>query len=255
MCSASRREASLRWERLLTRPGRSPALSARVLQRFALERCGHVRAPFSCDTQIMVSRARSPLGRGSPGFQTVIFTHECGCGISVGYFTHFAFTVNFTHYVKTKPDSGFTVKSRTLTFARCGRTSRGAPAPRSRALKFDPHLTELWAHTVPASRFSTLNASRPTPHGSRLTPHDSRLTPRGPRITDLSSRSPDLTVPSSRLLSRFPLASFPPAAARGCDDRHHLARNHASRLRAASSRRHAAVRATSRHLPWRQASG
>ena len=34
--------------------------------------------------------------------------------VSVGYFTHFGFTVNFTHYVKTKPDSGFTVKSRTL---------------------------------------------------------------------------------------------------------------------------------------------
>ena len=37
-----------------------------------------------------------------------------GYAVSVGHFTHFAFTVNFTHYVKTKPDSGFTVKSRTL---------------------------------------------------------------------------------------------------------------------------------------------
>ena len=55
---------------------------------------------------------------------TVIFTHEWdlpevrgspqGYAVSVGHFTHFAFTVNFTHYVKTKPDSGFTVKSRTL---------------------------------------------------------------------------------------------------------------------------------------------
>ena len=35
--------------------------------------------------------------------------------VDVGHFTHFAFTVNFTHCVKTKPDSGFTVKSRTLT--------------------------------------------------------------------------------------------------------------------------------------------
>ena len=50
--------------------------------------------------------------------------HECGIwgqgvaprlyAVSVGHFTHFAFTVNFTHCVKTKPDSGFTVKSRTL---------------------------------------------------------------------------------------------------------------------------------------------
>ena len=31
-----------------------------------------------------------------------------GDAVSVGHFTHFAFTVNFTHYVKTKPDSGFT---------------------------------------------------------------------------------------------------------------------------------------------------
>ena len=36
------------------------------------------------------------------------------CGQRIGHFTHFAFTVNFTDYVKTKPDSGFTVKSRTL---------------------------------------------------------------------------------------------------------------------------------------------
>ena len=34
--------------------------------------------------------------------------------VDVGHFTHFAFTMNFTHCVKTKPDSGFTVKSRTL---------------------------------------------------------------------------------------------------------------------------------------------
>ena len=39
--------------------------------------------------------------------------------IAVGHFTHFAFTaVNFTHYVKTKPDSGFTVKSQTLITVR-----------------------------------------------------------------------------------------------------------------------------------------
>ena len=52
---------------------------------------------------------------------TVIFTHEWDLGsggrpkqgqpkvmyaVDVGHFTHFAFTVNFTHYVKTKPDSG-----------------------------------------------------------------------------------------------------------------------------------------------------
>ena len=42
MCSASRRGAPLGSERLLPRPGRSPALSARVLQRFALQPCGHV---------------------------------------------------------------------------------------------------------------------------------------------------------------------------------------------------------------------
>ena len=59
---------------------------------------------------------------------TVIFTHEWDLGsggrpkvmayaVDVGHFTHFAFTVNFTHYVKTKPDSGFTVKSRTLLAA------------------------------------------------------------------------------------------------------------------------------------------
>jgi hypothetical protein len=42
MCSASRRGATLGSERLLPRPGRSPALSARVLQRFALQLCGHV---------------------------------------------------------------------------------------------------------------------------------------------------------------------------------------------------------------------
>ena len=56
---------------------------------------------------------------------TVICTHECGLwgrdaapssakvmayAVDVGHFTHFAFTVNFTPYVKTKPDSGFTVK-------------------------------------------------------------------------------------------------------------------------------------------------
>ena len=44
MCSARRRGAPLGSERLPPRPGRSPALSARVLQRFALERCGHVGA-------------------------------------------------------------------------------------------------------------------------------------------------------------------------------------------------------------------
>ena len=42
MCSASRRGATLGSERLLPRPGRSPALSARVLQRFALQLCAHV---------------------------------------------------------------------------------------------------------------------------------------------------------------------------------------------------------------------
>ena len=42
MCSASRRGAPLGSERLLPRPGRSPALSARVLQRFALQPCAHV---------------------------------------------------------------------------------------------------------------------------------------------------------------------------------------------------------------------
>ena len=41
MCSASRRGAPLGSERLLPRPGRSPALSARVLQRFALQPCAH----------------------------------------------------------------------------------------------------------------------------------------------------------------------------------------------------------------------
>ena len=40
------------------------------------------------------------------------------CGQRIGHFTHFAFTVNFTDYVKTKPDSGFTVKSRTLMLVR-----------------------------------------------------------------------------------------------------------------------------------------
>ena len=47
-----------------------------------------------------------------------------GDAVSVGHFTHFAFTVNFTHYVKTKPDSGFTVKSRTLApeLPLCART-------------------------------------------------------------------------------------------------------------------------------------
>ena len=53
---------------------------------------------------------------------TVIFTRvgseargsPQGYAVSVGHFTHFAFTVNFTHYVKTKPDSVFTLKSRTL---------------------------------------------------------------------------------------------------------------------------------------------
>ena len=44
MCSARRRGAPLGSERLPPRPGRSPALSARVLQRFALERCGQVGA-------------------------------------------------------------------------------------------------------------------------------------------------------------------------------------------------------------------
>ena len=39
------------------------------------------------------------------------------CGRRRGRFTHFAFTVNFTHCVKTKPDSGFTVKSRTLRWS------------------------------------------------------------------------------------------------------------------------------------------
>ena len=45
------------------------------------------------------------------------------CGQRIGHFTHFAFTVNFTHYVKTKPDSGFTVKSRTLHTDMRGRES------------------------------------------------------------------------------------------------------------------------------------
>ena len=42
-----------------------------------------------------------------------------GYAVSVGHFTHFAFTVNFTHCVKTKPDSGFTLKSRTLILHIC----------------------------------------------------------------------------------------------------------------------------------------
>jgi len=56
-----------------------------------------------------------------------------GYAVSVGHFTHFAFTVNFTHYVKTKPDSVFTVKSRTL-MARAGGRARALRAAAIRPL-------------------------------------------------------------------------------------------------------------------------
>ena len=49
--------------------------------------------------------------------------------VSVGHFTHFAFTVNFTHYVKTKPASGFTVKSRTLTTHQYSRGQKALAHP------------------------------------------------------------------------------------------------------------------------------
>ena len=61
MCSASRRGAPLGSERLLPRPGRSPALSARVLQRFALQPCGHVVLRALRASRVRANNARSSL--------------------------------------------------------------------------------------------------------------------------------------------------------------------------------------------------
>ena len=58
MCSASRRGAPLGSERLLPRPGRSPALSARVLQRFALERCAQAGAARRRPSRLRANNAR-----------------------------------------------------------------------------------------------------------------------------------------------------------------------------------------------------
>ena len=63
MCSARRRGAPLGSERLPPRPGRSPALSARVLQRFALERCGQVGAARRRHSRV---RPIMPVRAGSP---------------------------------------------------------------------------------------------------------------------------------------------------------------------------------------------
>ena len=61
--------------------------------------------------------------------------------VDVGHFTHFAFTVNFTHCVKTKPDSGFTVKSITNPDAA---PRAGGLAPRARVPRVSPiYLTNL----------------------------------------------------------------------------------------------------------------
>ena len=72
MCSASRRGAPLGSERLLPRPGRSPALSARVLQRFALERCGQVGAARRRHSRVTLNNARPsrvpPRGGGLQDF-------------------------------------------------------------------------------------------------------------------------------------------------------------------------------------------
>ena len=59
-------------------------------------------------------RAPPPLRGGFQPASQVITVSCMAYAVDVGHFTHFAFTVIFTHYVKTKPDSGFTVKSRTL---------------------------------------------------------------------------------------------------------------------------------------------
>ena len=59
-------------------------------------------------------RAPPPLRGGFPPASQVLTLSCMAYAVDVGHFTHFAFTVIFTHYVKTKPDSGFTVKSRTL---------------------------------------------------------------------------------------------------------------------------------------------
>ena len=58
MCSASRRGAPLGSERLLPRPGRSPALSARVLQRFALRPCAHVVLRARRASRLRLNNAR-----------------------------------------------------------------------------------------------------------------------------------------------------------------------------------------------------
>ena len=58
VCSARRRGAPLGSERLLPRPGRSPALSARVLQRFALERCAQAGAARRRPSRLRANNAR-----------------------------------------------------------------------------------------------------------------------------------------------------------------------------------------------------